>query len=187
MNKKIIKHRIGIAMTVVLFLIVVALILTVTIVGYQVTESMSRFAKNEKEVTEVSERLIKDFKASDDGYYTLSMPDKTVKLGLYDITDKKIKTEDLGSRYSDLFEKRWTGKNSKIQIDSFFSNNKSKWLYSVTYKKDFFFGKYTLWVYYGDRGAFPYCPNLAAYRYDAFGEDNLKRLTKNLYYAFAHY
>lgn len=171
------------------FILLFSLFFVYTIIGGRATSIANTFKKYEEEVVEVSKDLLEDkkFKCSDDRSYVLTMSDKTVMLGLYDISDREIKTEDLGSKYSELFEKKWIGKKSKIEIGTVYSEDEFKCYRCVVYKKDFFFGKYTAWTYYGDSDAFPYCPDLAAYRLPPFGEDNKKQMTKDLYFAYAHY
>lgn len=174
--------------TVVSFLILLlSLFFVCTIIGGRATSIANTFKKYEEEVVEASKELLEEKDFLKEGDYLLYLSEGEVKVDTLDLFDEPVKAKGLGTKYSELFRKKWLRKKDKILVNTFISDEDSKCYRCVVYKKDFFFGKYTAWTYYGDPDAFPYCPDLAAYRLPPFGEDNKKQMTKNLYFAYAHY
>lgn len=175
MNKKVFRQFLIILL---LFLVLALLfvILKSCTSEQQINKSLDCFSQNEKEVIELSEKLLKDNTFSKEGRYLISLNNGEVKLELFDTFGASKGQKDISQKYSEMFSHKWLDKNTKIQIDHIYDSSISDYVNAVTFKKDVLFKENCLWIFYGDKHAFPLD------YYDASPRDVTEKLTDRLYY-----
>lgn len=185
-KNKSVMHKVFSFLPILVVMIIVISILLATFFGYEISKSLNEFSENEKEVIEISKTILENNLFSKSGSYSIYMLNNEVIIEEFDVYEHSKGSEMANKIYSEFFKTKWLDKDAKISVDTYYSEENACLYKSVTYKKDFIFGKFTVWVYYGDFIAFPGCPHDGR-KYDWGGKTNIKELTNNLYYACEFY